>query len=230
MSKVAWLSVIFSFFFFQFVLAQEKKDSIGARFQISFRNDPLQLNKSYISDAKDTLKISTLRFYISGMKVEYTDATVTSPKKKYALLDIENPATLQIPIAANSNKKISKITFNIGVDSLMSVSGAMRGDLDASNGMYWAWQSGYINMKIEGTSKSCKTRKNEFQFHIGGYLKPNYAMRTITVAPHKSDLIIVVDVAELFSKINLSETNSIMIPGAKAMEIADYASKMFRVE
>ena len=34
----------------------------------------------------------------------------------------------------------------------------------------------------------------------------------------------------LFSKIFLSETNSIMIPGKKAMEIADFSTDMFKIE
>ena len=82
-------------------------------------------------------------------------------------------------------------------------------------------------MKIEGKSSSCKTRKNAFQFHIGGYMKPNYAIRTIELKPINSNLEINVDVAELFKYIKLSENNSIMIPGSKAMELADKAVGMF---
>ena len=67
---------------------------------------------------------------------------------------------LQIP----SNIPFSKLKFQLGIDSLTNVSGAMGGDLDPTKGMYWTWQSGYINMKIEGKSNSCKTRKNQFQF------------------------------------------------------------------
>jgi len=48
------------------------------------------------------------------------------------------------------------------VDSLANVSGAMSNDLDATKGMYWSWQSGFINLKIEGKSASCKTRKINF--------------------------------------------------------------------
>jgi hypothetical protein len=103
----------------------------------------------------------------------------------------------------------------------------MSGDLDPTKGMYWAWQSGFINMKIEGKSSSCKMRKNAFQFHIGGYLKPNYAIRTIELKPINSNLEINVDIAQFFKNIQLSEINSIMIPGTKAMEIADETVKMF---
>ena len=131
-----------------------------------------------------------------------------------------------------TSKTISKVSFSVGIDSLTSVSGALEGDLDPAKGMYWAWQSGYINMKLEGRSSSCKTRKNEFQFHIGGYMKPNYAMRKVVLEPKKSNstVEINVDVAALFSQLELSKINSVMVPGTQAMQIADYSVTMFKTK
>ncbi|MSP85180.1 MAG: hypothetical protein EXR18_05080 [Flavobacteriaceae bacterium] len=220
---------LLSFLFFQLGLAQEKKDSLFLRLNLNFRNESFERNKKYISESKDTLEIETFRFYISNVQLHFSDETTFSEPKSYHLIDIENPSSFQIPIAKTSDKSISKVTFSIGIDSLASVSGAMSGDLDATKGMYWAWQSGFINMKIEGKSTSCKTRKNAFQFHIGGYMKPNYAIRTIELKPINSNLEIGVDLAELFKYINLSENNSIMIPGSKAMELADKTIQMFSV-
>ena len=215
--------------FFQMATAQEKKDSLFLRLNLKFANDQLEPNKQYISESKDTLQIEVFRFYISNIKLHYSDESTYSEENSYHLIDIENPNSLQIPILKKSEKTITKVAFSIGVDSLASVSGAMSGDLDPTKGMYWAWQSGFINMKIEGKSSSCKTRKNAFQFHIGGYMKPNYAIRTIKLKPINSDLKINVDLAELFKYIKLSENSSIMIPGSKAMELADKAIGMFSV-
>ena len=158
------------------------------------------------------------------------DKTIFSQSNSYYLIDIENQNSLKIPIFKATNKIINKITFNIGIDSLTSVSGALSGDLDPTKGMYWAWQSGYINMKIEGKSNSCKTRKNDFQFHIGGFLKPNYAMRKVVLFPKSNNLDVVVNFASFFNKIQLSETNSVMTPGKKAMELANLSAKMFYIE
>ena len=220
---------LLSCLFFQLGLAQEKKDSLVLRLNLKFKDRTLVQNKKYISESKDTLQIETFRFYISNIKFQFTDSTTFSEGNSYHLIDIENPNSLNIPIAKTSDKTISKVTFSIGIDSLASVSGAMSGDLDPTKGMYWAWQSGFINMKIEGKSSSCKTRKNAFQFHIGGYMKPNYAIRTIELKPINSNLEINVDVAELFKSIKLAENNSIMIPSSKAMELADKATKMFGI-
>lgn len=218
--------------FFQAVSAQKKMDSLVMNLNFKFGKLPLELNKTYISENKDTLQIDLFKFYLSDIQIYYTDHTVFKQQNSYHLIDIENPDSNRIPLCDYSKKEIKKVAFNIGIDSLTSVSGAMADDLDPTKGMYWAWQSGYINMKLEGQSKSCKTRKNAFQFHIGGYLKPEYAIRKVTIETKNStsDLEIIIDVAELFSKIALSKINSIMIPGKQAMEIADYSIKMFTTE
>ena len=213
------------------IYAQVAKDSLVIQSRLVYGNKPLELRTKYISNS-DTLEIETFKYYISNIEVQYADKTTAKPKNNYHLIDIENPASLSIPIEKKQSKLISKVTFNIGVDSIASASGALGGDLDPANGMYWAWQSGYINVKIEGKSNSCKTRKNQFHFHLGGYLKPNCALRTVTLKPNKltKNILINVDVKELFSAVALSTTNSIMIPGKQAMSMADFVAKMFSIE
>ncbi len=94
-------------------------------------------------------------------------------------------------------------------------------------------------MKIEGKSSSCNPkasgRQNEFQFHIGGYLQPNYAMRKVEIicndnSNKNSNISIGMELKDFFSNIELSKTNSIMIPGKAAMELADESVKMFHLK
>lgn len=228
------ITVFFMFLFSFGIDAQIKRDSLVMQIQFKYGASPLERNKKYMTKA-DTLEIETFKFYLSNIEIEFDDQSKIKPKNNYYLIDWDNPKSFLIPIAKSQNKIISKVTFNIGVDSTASVSGALAGDLDPINGMYWAWQSGYINMKIEGKSNSCKTRKNQFQFHLGGYLKPNYALRKIEIPIQKNQIPngainIIVDIGHLFSEISLKETNSIMIPGKAAMEIADLSAKIFSVE
>ncbi len=232
MIKKNCFGFLFGMLSFQFSLAQINQDSWYLKINLKFKNDLLELNKNYVSE-NDTLRISVMKFYISEIEIEYKDKTKFVLEKKYHLIDIEKPESLQIPICKKNNKVISSLNFNIGIDSLASVSGANSGDLDLQNGMYWAWQSGYINMKIEGESTSCKTRKNKFQFHIGGYQKPNYALRRINFNGNfnNNDTInVVVDLAQMFNIIDLKEKNQIMIPGKEAMKLADLSQNMFRLE
>ncbi|WP_298136309.1 MbnP family protein [Flavobacterium sp.] len=219
---------ILSFLFFFNAFAQKEKDSLFFDIQFKWKSEHLELNKNYVSD-KDTLQINVVKFYISGVEINYNDGTIFREKDSYHLINFEHFKSF--PIAKKENKEISKISFNIGIDSTASVSGALSGDLDLQNGMYWAWQSGYINMKIEGKSNSCKTRKNAFQFHIGGYLRPNYALRKINIhCDNQNQIDLVMDLSKLFEKINLSELNTIMIPCEKAMHFADLTTKIFFVE
>lgn len=221
---------LFTFLFLQSVIAQKETDSLALNLIPTFGSAPFTLNKSYISSANDTLQISLFKFYISGLQIEFNDGTILANKNSYHLIDVENLKSLQIPLCKKNGKVINRILFNIGIDSTSSVSGALGGDLDPTKGMYWAWQSGYINIKIEGVSSSCKTRRNEFQFHIGGYLHPFYALRKVELKPLSQNLDIIVDVSEIFNSIQLSYSNSIMIPGIKAMELANYSIKMFKIE
>jgi hypothetical protein len=223
------LNIFVLIFFFQCIYSQEKKDNFMLRFKIKYENESLIQNKKYISSLNDTLQLETFRFYISGIKLILKDNSEILEENSYHLIDIEDPNSQIIYFLKKSNLEIKKVVFSLGIDSTASISGALSGDLDPTKGMYWAWQSGYINFKIEGKSSSCKTRNNAFQFHVGGYQKPNYSIRTIELESKNSIFDINVDLAKLFNQINLSEINSIMIPGSKAMDVADKSKSMFSV-
>lgn len=224
------LHTVFLFLFCLQVNSQSKNDSLALKFQLEFNKLPLQLNKKYVSASNDTLSIEAFRCYISAIEIHYEDQSTFIQKNSYHLLDSDKPISFVIPLTNKSDELISKITFNIGIDSTTNNAGALTGDLDPAKGMYWAWQSGYINMKIEGKSPNCKTHDNEFQFHIGGYLQPYYAMRKMKFNWDKKaddDINIGIDLFRFFSNIELKETNSVMIPGKEAMRLVNYVDKMF---
>jgi len=230
MTKCRYICLLLFVLFFHSIVAQEKKDSLRLQFHFKFDNASLKTNHSYISKQQDTLQVDAIRFYVSDIQIQFADNTFLKSDTSH-LVDLEIPASQQIPLGLNNKKEIKKIIFSVGVDSLACVSGALSGDLDPAKGMYWAWQSGYINMKIEGKSASCKTRKNQFQFHLGGYLKPYNALRTIALEPKNSQTInIALDLANFFSEVPLSQINSVMIPGKRAIQLTDTSVKMFVVE
>ena len=226
------IHIVFLFFFCFQINSQSKSDSLALNFRLEFNKLPFEVNKKYVSSKKDTLTVETFRCYISNIQIQYEDQSVFTQKDSYHLLDSDNPDSFQFHLTKKNDKIISRVTFNIGIDSLTNTSGAMAGDLDPVKGMYWAWQSGYINMKIEGKSSSCKTKKNEFNFHIGGYLPPYYAMRNIKLIYHKKagQINIGIDLYNFFANLNLAKTNSVMIPGTLAMKLADYSKSLFYIE
>lgn len=228
MTKISWIAI---WLFLCLPSFGQSKDSLSLNFKVNFDQFPLELNKEYITSNKDTVAIFTFKCYVSNIEIQYADKSVFKEKNRHHLLDLENPNSLLIPITKANDKVISKVIFNIGIDSITNTSGALGRDLDPIKGMYWAWQSGYVNMKIEGKSQSCKTRKNQFQFHLGGYLQPYYAMRRkVIVVNGNGDVNIGIDVAVFLAEMNLAQTNSVMIPGKVAMELADISTKMFYLE
>jgi hypothetical protein len=132
-------------------------------------------------------------------------------------------------MSKSENVTYDKFQFDLGIDSTTNVSGAMGGALDPTNGMYWTWQSGYINFKLEGRSISCDTRNHEFQFHLGGYSIPFSSLQTITFSVKNSrDFILVLDLSQLLNNIDLAKQNHIMSPSLEAIEFSKIVAKSFR--
>ena len=196
-----------------------------------FAGKPLAMAPAACVLGTDTVYIERFRFYLSAVELVFADGLVYREKDSYHLLDASDSASLRIPLADVPSGKVSKIKFYIGVDSVASVSGALSGALDPVKGMYWAWNSGYINAKLEG---SCKAppghRPYPFEFHIGGYMQPFYAIRTVELqlpAPSASTIVLCADAAAWLQQVDLHKENSVVIPGAEAMIVADRYSKMF---
>ena len=229
---VFFFNIIIVLIGLSFQIKIEKKD-IQFAIQPSFNKEALVLNKAkYITSKNDTISITTLKFYISNIVLEYENGTEYKEPKSVHLIDTEELNTLQFQLKKTPGLKIKKIRFRIGIDSLTNVSGDLAGDLDPSLGMYWAWNSGYINMKLEGKSSSCKTVKKEFQFHIGGYLPNQNALQEVSlrVPDNTTTLHLKMDLSKWLNEVSLKETNSIMIPGTKAIAMSQLYKNMFVIE
>lgn len=181
----------------------------------------LEINKTYII-GDDSITPRKLNFYISHIECLKNSKVIFTPKEKYFLVDLESENYSKL----NLETKLSfdSIRFNIGTDSLANVSGAMEGALDPINGMYWAWQSGYINFKFEGTIQDKTSKNKSFQYHIGGYLAPYKTIKTLTypVTKNKNVIELEIDLEKFFKYFDLKELNHIMSPGEKAVELSNH--------
>ena len=192
-----------------------------------FGNSNLQLDHWYKLKSGDSVKIETLSFYISGIELLNNGTSVWKEKNSFHLIEASQSNAIKIP----SGIKYDHIKFNLGIDSITNVSGAMGGDLDPTKGMYWTWQSGYINLKLEGKSNLCATKKNEFQFHLGGYQNPFNSLQTIELSVKENQRIkIVLDMEKVFVQLNLSKQNHVMMPCKEAMISAKNIAKLFSVQ
>lgn len=210
------------------VLGQESKSLFV---QVDYNNSPLTLGKTYVSQKGDSLRVNKFKCYLSDLKLHFTDGRSETIGKKYTLLDADSLAAPACKMADFKNSSPVYLELSIGIDSIPSTQGALANDLDVQNGMYWAWQSGYINWKIEGTSSSCATHKQQFAFHIGGYQAKQNALRIIQIPfPINPKNILHIDLAKFFNEISLKTLNSVQIPGDAAMQLANLFTKSFWLE
>ncbi|MBI3519442.1 MAG: hypothetical protein HY062_08820 [Bacteroidetes bacterium] len=190
------------------------------KFDPCFGASTLSGDSTYQLTPTDSIHITGCRFYISGIELLDRTGSLWKDPATAHLMNAFNEKTLSVLIPENI--PYNRIKFNLGIDSTTNVSGALGGDLDPTKGMYWTWQSGYINFKLEGNSNRCKTRHNEFQFHLGGYQHPFNNLQTVFIeALPKQQVHIQIDIHQLINQIDLSQQHHIMSPGQEAMDFTE---------
>ena len=213
-----------------FSVSEIDNKNITIQYKPTFNNQELVLeNTKYCTINQDTITVTNFKFYISNLSSEFENGTIFKDPEKVHLIDFKLDESMLLKLNKIPNLKIKKVTFNIGIDSLTNVTSNLEADLDPRLGMYWAWNSGYINMKLEGKSNSCTTLKKDFQFHIGGYLPKQNALQTIQLSvKENSDKIgIKVDINKWIGNIKLKETSGLMVPGGKAILMSNWYKNMF---
>jgi hypothetical protein len=129
------------------------------------------------------------------------------------LVDLSVTPSLALGLDVPKTLPFNRLKCNLGIDSLTNEAGAMGGDLDPTKGMYWAWQSGYVNFKMEGKSPICPTWKHKFQLHLGGYLAPFNALQTLDFK---------------VKNIDLKQQHTFMTPDENSVAFAKKASQCFK--
>lgn len=212
------------------LLAQNTK-TITLHFAPSFNSTPLTLGQDYrIGSEKNPITFTGFKCYVSHFEFfKERQLVYLEPTEAY-LLDYSDLPSLTRKIVLPSTVEFDEIKFYLGIDDKTNDKGISGGDLDPTKGMYWTWQTGYINMKLEGNCKSIPLADHAFQFHLGGFIAPFSSFQTITLkTPYKSDCTVAVELNAFITKINLAETHSIMSPGEQAVVLSQYAATMFHL-
>lgn len=183
----------------------------------------LNIDSIYTNSEYDFYKITQLKFYISSIELLNNNSTVWKEKKSFHLIDFENNTSTKINLSIKKNINFNQIKFNIGIDSLTNISGAFGGHLDPTNGMYWTWQNGYINLKLEGNYTTKNEAQKDFQLHIGGYSGEfNSMAQVILNIPKQYTLNLNLDIQKVVSYIQLNKYHHIMSPCLEAKTILQY--------
>jgi hypothetical protein len=214
------LFIIGLFFLFSFKFSKPKNlPSLVIEFNHFVGKDKLILDSlMYKNEFNQSYSIGKFRYYISNIKLKRKDGTEYA-SNEYYLIDVEDKKSQQIVIHEKGN--YSSISFTIGVDSLHNCSGLQKGALDPVNGMFWAWNTGYIFLKLEGKSIYSKSPSNIFEYHIGGFKQPNNCIRQVRLDLPEKTIQVVEDDADLLS---LSVDISEVLKTPKNIDFTEFSS------
>ena len=165
--------------------------------------------------------IKALKFYVTNLKFSLKSDSVYTPHNSCFLVDFANEESTALTFEIPADFSPQFLSFTLGVDSATNTAGVMGGALDPTKGMYWTWQSGYINLKLETVDS---------QWHIGGYKFPYATAQDFKFNIKNNPLKIIIDVDALVSNIKELEKDHIMSPGADAMLVARYLKQVISSE
>jgi hypothetical protein len=156
--------------------------SFKLRIEGFFDTTRFALNQSYVNAAGDTVRFTTVKFYLSDVcvvdtlgraipaRVVDTARSVTIDNQTVTLLDYATAqnGVLELTLRAKPGT-YRGMKFNIGVPFDLNHRDAsiLPRPLNIDQRMYWNWNTGYIFHKIEGNFDSSGVSRN-FIYHIGG--------------------------------------------------------------
>lgn len=221
-------------------------------------NQTLALGKNYVTGAGDTVNFTTFNYFISNLVFVKADgSTYTVPKDQSYFLCKHDQSTSRVLTISNVPVgEYTALKFIIGVDSLKSVSDISQrtGVLDptaGASGMYWAWNSGYIFVKVEGTSPqaplNAQTGKRTIEYHTGLFggkdtrtinnlknvtLSATGAVAKVQANTEGSHYHVFVDVLEMFiaPKVIRVKDRPASHAEATSKDIADNYADMFKLD
>lgn len=191
---------------------------------------PFSMNTTVVQPKTgDTLNFTTLKFYISNIKLQDMNGDWWIEENSYHLVDASSTEKSTITLSNIPEGHYVAMEYTLGVDSARNVSGAQDGALSIANGMFWSWNSGYIMAKFEGTSPNAAD--GIFAFHLGGFSGENNVIqvKNADFATHAMigegttpKITLLANPAKLWhASPSVSETPTIHMPGANAKVMAD---------
>jgi hypothetical protein len=197
----------------------------NVRFQFSHLvgTEKLNLNTTdYTNPAGESFRLSMFKYYISNIELVQGAGPIYRFPNSYYLIDEADSLTKTFTLPNVPVGDYTEIRFIIGVDSTRNVSGAQTGALDPINGMFWEWKTGYIFVKLEGTSPSSSDSLKRIRYHIGGFQNPNN-IRTVALPISGNMTVTNGGTAVMNWKVNVNE----MLQTPNPVKFAEHPVLMF---
>ncbi len=219
-----------------------------------FGASPLKIGNNYTNSSNETFTLTTLDYFISNIALERQDGSIYTlpPEETYFLIKLSENSKPLLNLKNIPLGEYKSLSFVLGVDSLRNTMepARRRGDLDVggrAEGMYWTWNTGYIFLKMEGTSEVVPDAQDKrFYFHIGGYggfsaptinnlrnIKIDFPQENLKISAGKNPILhLKADASKIFSTpntISIAANPNVMFSPFSA-NIANNYANMFSLD
>lgn len=188
----------------------EGQSAVVVHHQVTLGDAKVVLGEWQKSDSNVSVRIDKLRWYVS---------LPPAGKKgsKAWLLDLADSASLDQQMSRPVNNKISLL---FGIDSTIQVGGVGTGALDPLRGMYWTWQTGYVQWKMEGAIRVDGV-ESPLELHLGGFdgaTKSQSMLSDYLIYPTTNSVIAQWDISPFLSEVVRRKKFGVMSPSPIARE------------
>lgn len=200
-----------------------------------FNGRTLHRDSAYINEWGESLHWNQCRWYFSRIRgVKPNGDTVVLSNQHFLLDGLEGPAQLNFTAAQQGPFKT--LVLQLGVDPGVNRQGIQTGDLDPAKGMFWTWNTGYVHVKLTGTSAAATTAGQRFTYDIGGYQPPYVSQRQVVLAlnspaeQNAQQLVLQAEWSKIFDAqhaIRIGQQALCHQPGPLAQQLADNAAQVF---
>lgn len=211
------------------IITAQNTTAITLHFVPLMNHASLELGKKYTIDSESSpLTINLFKCYVSHIAFYNDKELVYDATNEAFLLDCSEKNSLTRTITVPEAINYTELRFYFGIDDKTNDKGISGGDLDPTKGMYWTWQTGYINMKLEGNCLGSGATDHTFQFHLGGFIAPYASFQPVSIkTENKRELSISIELADFIKKIKLADTHTVMSPSQLSVLLSKYAASMF---
>lgn len=170
------------------------------KINVNYRYAPLIIGVNCPYSSNDSIVINQLKFYLG------------TNEESVHLFDLEDPNTNVLL----GNNITDTFTVFVGMDSTLNTLDRLDGPFDPLLGMYWAWNTGYIQLKISGIMWNAGVQI-PFDYHIGGYRQPFATNAQIRTVIRNGELTI--NLNEFIDALPIKNQPKIMLPGPMAHDL-----------
>jgi hypothetical protein len=188
----------------------EGQSTVVVHHQVKLGEVQVLLGEWQKSDSNVSVRIDKLRWYVS---------LPPAGKKgsKAWLLDLADSASLDQQMSRPVNNRISLL---FGIDSTIQVGGVGTGALDPLRGMYWTWQTGYVQWKMEGAIRVDGV-ESPLELHLGGFdgaTKSQSILSDYLIYPTTNSVIAQWDISPFLAEVVRRKKFGVMSPSPIARD------------